>query len=283
MVNADAGGLDATAMLTRQMAAYVLVNVEPELDCFDGHLARAAMAEADCVVAVTGYRRAAEYADVLLPMAMYAENTGSYLNMEGRRQSFNEVVPPPGSSLPAWEIISSLARRLGQTEFSYNGLEEVRTETADMIGQIRADNLAALTTPGTIPASSDDLQRVGYIPMSSVDSLVRHAPALQQSADVADGLARINSKTARKLEVLDRETINVSCRDNSRQMPLLIDDTVADNCVLIHGGHADGGRLGPLSGPGFRSQVFEPGSLRPCLKTCSISSPITYSLPWLAG
>ena len=249
MVQAAAGGLDAAAMLTEQMGAYLLVDVEPELDCFDGNLARTALAEADCVVAVTGYRTAAEYADVLLPMAMYAENTGSYLNMEGRRQSFDAVIPPPGSALQAWEIISSLAKKMGQTSFGYNGFEEVGTETADAMGQIRADNRVAWVAPGTIPSGSDALQRVGYIPMNSVDSLVRHAPALQQTTDVADGFARINGKTARRLDVLQRQSINVSCRENNLQMPLLLDDTVADNCVLIHGGHAGNAGLGPLSGP----------------------------------
>ena len=247
--SAAAGGLDASAMLTGQMGAYVLVGVEPELDCFDGNLARAAMSGADCVVAVTGYRNAAAYADVLLPMALYAENTGSYLNMEGRRQGFNGVVPPPGSALPAWKIIGSLARKLGQTDFSHDGFEEVRTETADMIGEIQADNLALLNMPGALPVRSDELQRIGYIPMNSVDSLVRHAPALQQTADVADGLARINRKTARGLGVLRQENVNVSCGENSLQMPLQIDDAVADNCVLIHGGHAGNAGLGPLSGP----------------------------------
>ena len=249
MEKAAAGGLDAAAMLTERMGAYLLVDVEPELDCFDGNLARAAMSSADCVVAVSGYRTAAGYADVLLPMAMYAENTGSYLNMEGRRQSFNAVIPPPGNALPAWEIIGSLARKLGQPGFTHDGFEEVRTETADMMGEPQADNLALWNTPGTLPAGSDDLQRVGYIPMNSVDSLVRHAPALQQTTDVADGLARINRKTARRLGVLRLENINVSCGDNSLQMPLQIDETVADNSVLIHGGHADSAGLGPLSGP----------------------------------
>ena len=40
MVNAPAGGLDAGAMLSEQMAAYLLLDVEPEFDFFDGKLAR---------------------------------------------------------------------------------------------------------------------------------------------------------------------------------------------------------------------------------------------------
>ena len=102
--------------------------------------------------------------------------------------------------------------------------------------------------PETIEATGDGVQRIGYIPMNSVDALVRHAPALQQTTDVADGFARINGKTARKLGVIRQESINVTCLENSLQMPLLIDNTIADNCVLIHGGHAGNAGLGPLSG-----------------------------------
>ena len=249
MAQATGSGLSVGAMLSQGMSAYLLLDVEPELDCFDGKQAREAMAGADCVVAISGYKTAAEYTDVLLPLAMYAENAGSYLNMEGRRQSFNEVVPPPGNALPAWEIISSLARKMGLTGFEYDGFEEVRSETEDGMGQAQADNQAAWNIPGMAPASTGDLQRIGYIPMNSIDALVRHAPALQQTADVADGYAHINRKTARGLGITRKENIDLTCGEVTLQLPLLIDDTVADNCVLIHGGHAGNAGLGPLSGP----------------------------------
>ena len=243
------GGLDAGAMLSQGMAAYLLLDVEPELDCFDGNLARQALAGADCVVALSGYKTAPEHADVLLPLAMYAENAGSYLNMEGRRQDFNEVVPPPGNALPAWEIISSLARRMGLAGFDHDGFGEVRTQAADEMGQAQADNPPAWNTPEMAPANTGDLQRIGYIPMNSIDALVRHAPALQQTADVADGYAHINRKTARGLGITSKKDIDLTCGGATMRLPLLIDDTVADNCVLIHGGHAGNAGLGPLSGP----------------------------------
>ena len=249
MENAAPGGLDANAMLARGMAAYLLLDVEPELDCFDGNLAREAMAGAGCVVALAGYKGAAEYADVLLPVAMYAEKAGSYLNMEGRLQSFGAVVPPPGTARPAWEILCSLARKLGIPGMGYGSLEAVRSELAGITQDLRADNMGAWQTPETIEPGSDGLQRVGYVPMNSVDPLVRHAPALQQTADVADGFARVNRKTARRLGVAGEESVQVSSESAVLQFPLQLDDSIADDCVLIHGGRAGNGRLGPLSGP----------------------------------
>ena len=255
MINAPAGGMDASAMLTEQLAAYLLLDVEPEFDFFDGNLARDALFKAGCVVAVTGYKTTAEYADVLLPMAMYAENAGSYLNMEGRGQCFNTVVAPPGNARPAWEIVCSLAAKLGLDGFSYKGFEEVRTEAAEKMGTIQPDNMDAWNTPESIPASTGELQRIGYVPMNSVDALVRHAPALQQTVDVADGGVHINSKTARRLGVAGEEHIRVISQANALQFPLQLDDAVADDCVLIHGGHVNSGSLGPLSGPVSVSRV----------------------------
>ena len=255
MNKAPAGGLDAGAMLTGQLAAYLLLGVQPEFDFFDGNLARNALSRAACVVAVTGYKTTVEYADVLLPMAMYAENTGSYLNMEGRGQYFNTVISAPGDARPAWKIICSLAGNMGLAGFSYKWFEEVRTEATEKMGNIQPDNMDAWITPEAIPASSGDMQRIGYVPMNSVDALVRHAPALQQTVDVADGVAHINRNTARRLGVAGEENISVTSQANTMQFPLQVDDSVADDCVMIHGGHAGSGSLGPLSGPVSVSRV----------------------------
>ena len=250
MAQTETAGLDATAMLTRQPAACLLLDADPELDFYDGKLAREALAGAECVVAVTGYKRAAEYADVLLPMALYAENPGSYLNMEGRRQGFDAVVPPPGSARPAWKIICSLAGGQGLSGFRYGEFGEVRAEAAEMMGGVEPDNAGAWIKPETLSrgSESEGLQRIGYVPMNSVDALVRHAPALQQTEDVADDSVRINSNTARRLGLEELERVKVTGQSAELLLPLKIDDAVADDCALIHGGHAGSAGLGPLSG-----------------------------------
>ncbi len=50
------GALNALSMLEQQRKAYVLVNIEPSLDCRDGRLATQAIAQADFVVALTVHK-----------------------------------------------------------------------------------------------------------------------------------------------------------------------------------------------------------------------------------
>ena len=244
-------GLDAGAMPGERLAAYLLLDADPDLDFHDAAPAREALAAAECVVAVTGYRRAAEYADVLLPMALYAENPGSYINMEGRRQDFDAVVSPPGSARPGWEILCSLAGGLGLSDFRYDGFEAVRAQAGEAMGEAEPDNLAAWIRPDSIAPDNggEGLQRIGYVPMNSVDALVRHAPALQQTGDVADEAVRINRKTARKLGLDRHERVRVSGPYTGMPLPLVVDDTVADNAALIYGACPGSAGLGPLSGP----------------------------------
>ncbi len=245
-----ANGLDAGAMLKHELAACLLLNAEPELDFFDGKQARDALSRVECVIAVTGYRRALDYAQVLLPMALYAENPGSFLNLEGRRQCFEAAVAPPGSARPAWQIFCSIAGSLGLEGFKYAGFEAVRATVLALADKVQPDTASALGAPPALPVVAADagLERIGYVPMNSVDSLVRHAPALQQTGDVADGLVHVNEKTANKLELGGSGLVEVSSQSGRVRLPLQIDHTVADDCVLIHGGHADSAGLGPLAG-----------------------------------
>ena len=244
-------GLDASAMLGEQLAAYLLLDADPELDFHDAALAREALAAAECVVAVTGYRRAAAYADVLLPMALYAENPGSYINMEGRRQDFGAVVSPPGSARPAWKIFCSLAGSLGLSDFRYDDFETLRAQATEAMGEAEPDNLASCARPESVAPGGprDGLQRIGYVPMNSVDALVRHAPALQQTGDVADDSVRINRRTARRLGLGRHQRVKVGGPYAALPLPLVVDDTVADGAALIHGGCPGSAGLGPLSGP----------------------------------
>ena len=81
------------------------------------------------------------YADVLLPGVSFAENTGTYTNMERRVQMVREGIQPQGGSRPEWKILSELARSIlshGNRQLSeaiyagwnYNSTEEIMSEIA---------------------------------------------------------------------------------------------------------------------------------------------------------
>src|SRR5438445_12520361 len=95
------------------------------------------MGAADLVVAMAAYRSfAADYANVLLPIVPFTETSGTYVNCEGRAQSFNGAVKPLGETRPAWKVLRVLGNLLGLNGFDYDTSEAIRIE---VIGDKTAD------------------------------------------------------------------------------------------------------------------------------------------------
>jgi predicted molibdopterin-dependent oxidoreductase YjgC len=74
----------------------------------------------------------AKMADALLPGAAFSEKGGSFTNLEGKIQSFDPVVPPPGDARPDWKILSGLAANLGDNT-PYNSLEDIVDEIRRLV------------------------------------------------------------------------------------------------------------------------------------------------------
>ncbi len=106
-------GLDAAQMIEQPLKNYLLTGIEPEFDCADGAKALAAMQQAEFVVALTPFitDRMREYADVLLPINCFSETSGTFVNCEGRWQSF-PVSSAPAGSRPGWKVLRVLGNLL---------------------------------------------------------------------------------------------------------------------------------------------------------------------------
>jgi formate dehydrogenase alpha subunit len=79
--------------------------------------ARAALAAGEFLVLQEIFpSETAEFADVLLPGAAFAEKWGTYTNTERRVQLVRPAVEPPGEARQDWAITAELARRLLQSE-----------------------------------------------------------------------------------------------------------------------------------------------------------------------
>ena len=52
-------------------------------------------------------------ADVILPSAAWGEKDGTYTNSERRVQHIRKAVYPPGKTVPDWEILTMLAKKMG--------------------------------------------------------------------------------------------------------------------------------------------------------------------------
>ncbi len=71
--------------------------------------------------------KTAQMADVILPGAAVYEKSGSFTNMEGRIQTFEPVVPPPGDAKADWEILAHIAKAMGHPE-QYQTIGKIRQE-----------------------------------------------------------------------------------------------------------------------------------------------------------
>ncbi len=243
------GGLNAGQMLSQPMKALLLLDVEPVLDAADPAAAQAAMAGAGLVVAFTSFKDArVDNADVLLPIAPFTETAGSFVNAEGRVQSFHGVVKPLGDSRPAWKVLRVLGNLLGLSGFNQETAEDVRAEALGDLGTVasRLDNRsdAAITL---LPAPVG-LQRLADVPIYATDALVRRAPALQRTADAKPAVASLPAQLWQQLGLQVGDKVQVSQGAVNALLPALQDPTLAENTVRVPAGLAETASLGAMFG-----------------------------------
>ncbi len=246
------GGLNAGQMLSQPMKALFLLNTEPVLDAADAAAARAALAASGLVVALTSFRdSAADVADVLLPIAPFTETAGTFVNAEGRVQSFHGVVKPLGETRPGWKLLRVLGNLLGLSGFDFETADEVRAEALGDVALLpaRLDNQSGLTLPAQLPPAGGDLQRVADVPIYATDPVVRRATSLQLTADArGEAVVGINSRLWQQMGLRPGGRVLVGQRDAAVVLPAREDPGLADGAVRVPAGHPMTAGLGPMFG-----------------------------------
>ncbi len=233
-------GLNAAQMLNSPRKAYVLLGVEPELDCHQPVAAMNAMSAAEFVVSLSSYRhRASEYAQVMLPIAPFSETAGTFINMEGRVQSFSGVVKPLSESRPAWKVLRVMANLLGLSEFEYDSVEGVRNAISPYLADAVTSFLNNDVGLGDVKlaATVNSLERVGEVPIYQLDAVVRRAENLQKTRDAAAPTAAMNSRMLEKHGVKAGASVRVQQGTSAIVINAACDDALPDNAIRIAAGH----------------------------------------------
>ena len=172
------GGSNAAQMSKGGLKAVVLLHTEPAFDMAGGERAAQALSQADMVVSLNPFKANLDIADVLLPIAPFTETAGTYVNTEGRAQSFYGVVRPLGETRPGWKVLRVLGTLLGLPGFEQETIEEVRQ--AALPAQL-TDRLSNATTASVDTSAVEHHPCVASI--YQLDGIVRRAPSLQLTAD----------------------------------------------------------------------------------------------------
>jgi NADH-quinone oxidoreductase subunit G len=160
----------------------LLFNTEPE---FDSAVGAAGLAQARMVVTLSPFKTNLAFSDVLLPITPFTETPGTFVNAEGRIQSFHAVVKPRGDSRPGWKVLRVLGNLLGLPGFAQDSVQDVLRTQPEFEGQV-ASHLSAERLSNATQATID-LAPASAAPcvagIYALDGLVRRASSLQMTAD----------------------------------------------------------------------------------------------------
>lgn len=214
--------------------AYVLLNIEPEIDFANTQAAKQALLAAQTVIAMTPYvsEGLLELADVLLPISPFTETSGSFMNMEGRLQSFHGVVKPLGEARPAWKVLRVLGNMFGVDGFDYNTSEDVLADAVDAV-ELPSRLNSRLTEKVASAQTGNALVRVGGIGIYSTDAIVRRSLPLQQTSQAQEPVAKVNSGTLLKLGVKEGSVQLATVNGSAVNVTVAVDDKLPENVVYL--------------------------------------------------
>lgn len=253
--NDDHIGLNAYQMLSSEAGtlckAYVLMNVEPEYDAYDPKSALERFNSAEFVVSLSAFKgNIMDYADAILPIAPFTETSGTFINTEGRVQSFNGVVSPLAEARPAWKILRVLANILELEGFNYETSEQVSTELLSQFNDISEylNNTITGFSVNLKEANENDVERIGEVNIYRSDPIVRRATSLQSTRDATLPKAIISPFLMEKLGLKVGDKVKIKQGSGESQLEIEQSVTVPDNCIRIASAFSQTATLGGMFG-----------------------------------
>ena len=245
-----AGGRNAASMFGEPRKAYLMMGIEPGLDCNNPRQVMDALVAASLSVCMTSFKPAdLSGFDVLLPVAPFSETAGTFISGEGRVQSFNGAVRPLGETRPGWKVLRVLGSMLGLSGFGYDTVEGVRKDILPADGllasalnnRLQGCELASLALP-------EGLWRVGDVPAWQADAIVRHAPSLQKTRTAEPAQARVHPQTLSASGLADGSRVKLRQGTASAELTVRADASLAPGCIRVPAAVAETAGLGASMG-----------------------------------
>lgn len=244
----EKGGLNAYEMLEKKLKAYVLLNIEPQLDASNAQLMQDAIVSSDFTVALSTYNsKYLKNANVILPVSPFTESSGTIVNMEGRVQSYTAVTQSLGQSRPAWKVLRVLANHLDLKDFDYESSADVKEAHLKSKNQFLSKELS-----NSIEITSDykiritkpkQFSRIGEIHQYCIDPIVRRAPSLQTAIQKSKAFAKLNPIDMKSLKLKVNDKIQVTQGKQSTILIVIEDVSIPEGSIYIPSGIDDTANL----------------------------------------
>jgi NADH-quinone oxidoreductase subunit G len=250
LVNANGAGVES--VLSGERRAVILMNIEPDADLPNPAQARAALAKANTVIALSAYQSAdlLEVADVILPISTFTETVSTFVNAEARTQTIQPAVKPLGDSRPAWKVLRVLGGLLNLDGFLYNMPEEVLGEALgeNYCTKLSNQSTASGLTVGNV-GSSAGLERISDVGIYAGDQIVRRSSALQLTRDAKRGnQVGLGHGLFSELGLKEGDAVRVTQDGQSVDLPATLEANLAQGTVRISAGTMASAQLGSMFG-----------------------------------
>jgi predicted molibdopterin-dependent oxidoreductase YjgC len=176
----------------------------------------------------------ARLATVVLPASSFAEKEGTFTSFEGRVQGLRKAIDPVGNSLPDWQIILQLAKRLGHP-MPYSSLEAIMDEIEQLVpfyhstgyagAEVKGFDKAELQKPplgakrlhkGQFPATFGRFSSVHYMPPRDTPGNGYPFSLITGSSLYRFGSGTRSSRASRLIRFLPEAAIEICGPDASR-------------------------------------------------------------------
>ena len=203
----------------------ILLGADPLADFPDSRLARTALARVGRIVSLDGHLSASsEQADIVLPVAVMGEKSGTTTNLEGRVTPVAQKVTVHGTARPDWMIALDLAGRLG-VELGASDLSDLTS----MI-ELSADGLwersfgAAALTFDSVVGTNYDFRLVLSRRLYDAAVSTATSPSLE-SLPGGRGLS-VHPSDLERIGVSSGDDVKVTGSRGSVVLPVCVDDRV---------------------------------------------------------
>lgn len=199
---------------------------------------------------------------IILPIAAFAEQEGTMINLEGRIQTQGAVVSPVGSARPGWKVIRHLCEQVGNINAAGHSneyaawsslfeqdddCEHVRQRALSRLafGQLsrcgrwlthlenRVTEGVAMPTPNQ---ADQTLERIAEINLYATDPLVRRAMPLQKTRRAQESnspIARMNPEDCAALGIRTQMNAQGALEGKVRVLSANINVRTALECAVV--------------------------------------------------
>ena len=154
------------AMEEGHIKAVYLMGENPVLSDPDANHIREALEKLEFLVVQDIFlTETAQYADVVLPAASFAEKEGTFSNTERRVQQVRKVLEPIGNSKADWRITCEIAQKMVAKGFDFATAQDVFTEIAKVTPSYAGITYERLDTEGGLqwPCPNGDHPGTQYL------------------------------------------------------------------------------------------------------------------------